>query len=158
MTRIGEEEMSKVIGQRVTSRRLGNNNGNMWWDEEKLPCWDWMRAVNLLFSEAIRLSSSFDVPSVCSRTFNSRISSRISSCVDIVSKFQDMTRIHWWSPICQMRKECSKNNYVSCYLKWNSYDQKLTRKQVPSRKLNREKFAKVVIFFRGLIYSHFWKF
>jgi hypothetical protein len=28
-TRIGEEEMSKVIGQWVTTRRLGNNYGNI---------------------------------------------------------------------------------------------------------------------------------
>ena len=117
--------------KRRRRKRLGKGLHREDWEgtmeiREDLPCCDEMRAVNLLFSEAIRLSSSFDVPSVCSRTFNSRISSRISSCVDIVSKFQDMTRIHWWSPICQMRKECSKNNYVSCYLKWNGYDQKLT--------------------------------
>ncbi len=71
--------MSKEIGQRITSRGLGRGNGNMWWN---LPCWS--KKSNLLFSEAIRISSACEGPNVCSRTFNRRISSTVSSRVDIV--------------------------------------------------------------------------
>ena len=172
---IAEGEMSNEIGQRITSRKLGRDNGNTW-------------RLTLLFQ--VKQSLLFNVQCVPGSgdfgiKWNFHLICRCQSSLsfefwDLPLQLSDLPfdffpRSHCWllpnfhrfvrflSPgtwnlAPQMLRECSKNNSLSCYPKWNGTTMIRNRLQVPSRKLNREKFAKVVIFFRGLIYSHFWKF
>ena len=142
MTRIGEEEMSKVIGQWVTSRRLGYDNGNMWWN---LPCCS--SANNLCFSmfneflvavilasreifKSLSFTACFrSLSSVSISPFNFRISPSISSRVVIADCFLIFTDLSEfevqerkiWLPKCEGNDKKQLLILLS-QVKWYNYD------------------------------------